>query len=315
LLGGAGLVPQASAQRPGRIVRIGLLSPDAAKAVRFAETFRERLRELGHAEGQDVVYEIRYAGGRYERLAELAAELVRLDVDVIVAHATPAIHAAKQATTTIPIVMAAGADAVGTGVASSFPRTGGNITGLTIVPEFPGQRFEVMKEVLPKAVRLAVLWNPDNLATAFLRRVAQSAAHGLGLETRNLQARAAADLDTVFSSIAKARADGLVVFEDAVFAESGARLAGLARQHRLPALYGNREIVEAGGLMSYGTDLRQHFRRSADFVDRILKGAPTADLPVEEVTQSELVINLGAARALGVTLPGSLLARADTLVK
>ncbi len=304
------------AQEVTKIVRIGVLSPGYAGPSPFMDALRDQLRQLGHVEGRNITYEFRYAEGRYDRLPGLAAELVRLNVDVIVARATPATLAAKHATTSIPIVMPVVADAVEAGLVASLGRPGGNVTGVSVVArELSGKRLQLLKEVAPKASRVAVLWNPDNPAAHILLRETGSVARSLGLTLHPLPARAPGDLPGAFSELNHTGADALFVLDDPLLIDDRARIVDFAKKSRLPTMYGLKQFVEAGGLMSYGADIIASYRQAAVLVDKILRGAKPADLPVEQPTKFELVINLKAAKALGLTIPQSLLVRADEVIR
>jgi putative ABC transport system substrate-binding protein len=309
----------ADAQQAGRVPRIGFLgstSPSDLSA--RLDAFRQGLRELGWVEGQSIVIDYRFAEGRFDRLPDLAAELVRLKVDIIVAQASPGAAAAKNATETIPIVMIAGsADPVGLGFIASLARPGGNVTGLSfsVGPEIFGKQLELLKETVPKVRRVAILWNPANPGHPLAIRDVNVAARSLGVQLQLLEARGPNEFDGAFAAMATERVGALLVVADGVFFLHRTRLADLAARSRLPAAYGARESVEAGGLMSYGPSLRDLFRRSATYVDKILKGAKPADLPVEQSTKFELVINLKTAKALGLTFPQSLLVRADEVIR
>jgi putative ABC transport system substrate-binding protein len=280
------------------------------------DAFREGLRELGWIEGKNIVIEYRFAEGQYDRLPALAAELVRLRVDLIAAGPTPPAMAAKNATRTIPIVMLGAAEPVELGLIESLARPGGNITGLSwsVDLEIIAKGLELLKETVPRVHLVAVLWNPANPAHAIAMRNVKAAAGSLKVPLQLLEAREPNQFDGVFATMAKSRVDALLVVADGTFARHRARLAELAAKHRVPSLHGLREHVEAGDLMSYGPDLIVTRRRAASFVDRILKGAKPADLPVEQPTKFELVINRKTARALGLTIPPSLLLRADQVI-
>jgi len=273
----------AEAQQAGKISRIGFLSPSSPSDLRmqrFLEAFRHGLGELGYMEGQNIAIESRWAEGKYDRLPGLAAELVRLKVDVIVAAAVPAIRAAKEATRTIPIVMSAVVDPVATGLVASLARPGGNITGLsTMAPALVGKQFEMLKEVVPKASRVAVLWNPTNPGNAPQLREAEVAARTLGVRLQPLEARNPNDFDSAFAAMTRQRADALIVLVDSMLNEHRTRIADLATKSRLPAMYGQREYAEAGGLMVYSASSRDLFGRAATYVDKILKGAKPATCP------------------------------------
>jgi putative ABC transport system substrate-binding protein len=309
----------AEAQQTGKVPRIGFLGGRTPSDTSpLLDAFRQGLRELGWVEGQNIVIDYRYAEGRFDRLPELAAELVRLKVDIIVAAGgTPTAAAAKNATGTIPIVMIAVRDPVGTGLIASLARPGGNVTGLSDSAglEIFGKQLEQLKEAVPKVRRVAILSNPANLYHPLAIRELNAAARSLGVQLQLLEARGPNEFDGAFAAMAKERVGALLVLPDAMFNLHRTRLADLAARSRLPAAYGWREYVEAGGLMSYGPSLRDLYRRSATFVDKILKGAKPGDLPVEQPTKFELVINLKTAKALGLTIPQSLLQRADELIQ
>jgi putative tryptophan/tyrosine transport system substrate-binding protein len=306
----------AAAQQPaGKLPRIGFLG-DVPPFL--DEAFRQGLRELGYVDGQNIAIEHRAPGWKYERLPGLAAELVRLKVEVIVAASPPATEAARQATRTIPIIFTVVGDPVAAGFVASLARPGGNVTGLaTISPEILGKQLEMLKQIVPKVSRVAILLNPDQgqgghrLAV----RQAEGAVRALGVQLQILEARTASEIDTAFAAMTSQRAGGLVVLRDGVFRAQRAQIVGLAAKNRLPAVYGLREEAEAGGLMAYGASVPQNFRRAATYVDKILKGAKPADLPVEQPSKFELVINLKTARALGLTIPRSLLGQADEVIE
>jgi putative ABC transport system substrate-binding protein len=307
----------AGAQQPGNVPRIGWLGgPTRESAEAFTREFRQGLKDLGWVEGQNILIEWRFAGGRAERLPELAAELVRLRVDLIVAPSTPTAVAAKNATTTIPIVMVAPADPVELGLVASLARPGGNITGLTsmIGQEIAGKQFELLKEAVPKVSRMAVLWNPATPGNALALREAENAARALGVEPQVLEARSPDDFEGAFAAMSRKRAGALLVLADVMFTTHRRRLAALAATSRLPAMYGTRQFVDDGGLVSYGYNTFDNFRRAAAYVDKILKGAKPRDLPIERPTRFELVINRKTAKALGLTIPAALLARADQVI-
>ncbi len=307
----------ADAQPPPKVPRIGILwaSPISANA-HLREAFRQGLRELGYVEGRNVALELRYAEGKLDRLPDLAAELVRLKVDVIVAANTPTALAAKQATRTIPIVMALSGDPVESGLVASLARPGGNVTGLSLMaPELGGKRLQLLKEVVPRASRVAVLSNPNNPFTGLMVRETEAAARVLGVQLQAREIRAPEDIDRAFQAAIRGRASALIVVDDGLVFTHRARIAALAAKSRLPAIYPFRESVEAGGLMSYATNFADSYRRAATYVDKILKGAKPADLPVEQPTRFELVINVKTANALGLTFPQSVLIRADQVIQ
>ena len=278
--------------------------------------FRQRLRELGYVDGQNIAFEVRSAEGRAERLPDLAADLVRLKVDVIVAGGTPAPLAAKRATTAIPIVMASAGDPVGSGLVASLARPGGNVTGLSLlVPELGGKRLQLLKEVVPGVSRVAVLWNAANPYPVLVWRQTEAAARALGVHLQSLDVRGPDDLEGAFAAATRGRAGALITVEDPLTFGQRKRIVDFAARARLPAMYGFREFVDAGGLMSYAASLADLSRRAATYVDKILKGAKPADLPVEQPTKFELVINLKTAKALGLTIPPSVLIRADQVIQ
>ncbi len=285
----------AAAQRPEKVPRVGYLSPgsssDPARLRRF-EAFRQGLRELGYVEGQSITIESRWAEGKYERYSALAADLVRLKVDVIVAVGGRATQDAQQATRTIPIVMSVVIDPLGSGLVASLARPGGNVTGLTIMAsDLVGKQFEVLKEVVPKVSRVALLWNPANPGSAPQLRAAEVAARALGVRLQTLEARVPQEIDSAFAAMTKERAGALVVLSDAILLNQRRQIAELAAKSRLPAVYALMEHAEAGGLVGYGANPLDLERRAATYVDKILKGAKPGDLPVEQPTKFELVIN------------------------
>jgi len=307
----------AGAQQAGKVVRIGLLdlaASDPASLARW-KAFHERLRELGHVEGQNVVFETRRAGGQLDLLPGLAAELTAAKVDIVVTASTEAALATKQASSSIPIVMASGVDPKILGLAASLARPGGNVTGLTsLTTELGGKRLEFLKEMIPRASRVATLRDPDNRATA-LALPSESAGKRLGIVVQGFEARSARDLDAAFRAIKRARADAVIFGENTLFLADRRHVADLAMTYRLPMMAPTKEYASAGVLVSYGTDFLDMFRRAAGYVDKILKGAKPGDLPIEQPTKFELVINLKTARALGLTIPPSLLARADEVIQ
>ena len=309
----------AEAQQAAKVPRIGYLTTSLGVSPQRPEAFRQGLRDLGYVEGRNLVIEYRDAEGKVDRLPALAAELVALKVDVIVTGAsTLAARVAKEATRTIPIVFAAG-DPVGSGLVTSLARPGGNVTGLSaFAPELVGKRLELLKQAVPGVSRVAVLWQPgafgERTEKDTLKR-AEVAARDLGVPLQFVEARGPADFDRAFSDMTRARAGALTVLASNMFNSERRRLVDLAAEKRLPAVYSARELVDAGGLMSYGANLAELNRRAATYVDRILKGAKPADLPVEQPTKFELIINLKTAKALGLTIPPSLLLRADQVIE
>ena len=314
------LCASAEAQQSNKVPRLGYLSSgDPASESARSEGIRLALRELGYIEGQNIAIEYRYPEGKRGRQPERVAELVRLKVDIIlVTGGDTLIRAAKNATKTIPIVMvASGADPVEVGLVESLARPGGNVTGLTLLNrELGGKRLELLKEAVPKLARVAVLYDPA--IPGFAREVKEDlpvTARGLWLTLQSWEVRAADDFERVFAAISKWRPDGLYVPGGALLRASEKRIVDFALKSRLPSMYNTREYVDAGGLLFYGADVADSYRRVAYFVDRILKGAKPADLPVEQPTKFELVINLKTAKQIGVTIPQSVLSRADRVIK
>ncbi len=305
----------ADAQQPVRVARIGYLSPRAGPTNRD-EAFRQGLRELGYVEGQNLVIEYRWGGERDDQFPRLAAELVALKVDVIVAAGNLAVRAARQATSTIPIVMAAVGDPVATGLVASLARPGGNITGQTIFSsELTGKRLELLKEVVPRVARVAVLvYRPSPFTAHFLSET-EAAARVLGVQLRPVEVRRPKDFEGAFAEMVKDHAGGLVVQITPLFFDNRRKIVDLAAQRRLPAIYESREFADGGGLMSYGPDRLVVYRRAAAYVDKILKGTKPADLPVEQPTRFELAVNLKTAKALGLTMPPSIMVRADQVIQ
>jgi len=305
----------AEAQQTAKLPTIGLLaaSTPSTDGHRIA-AFSQRLRELGWTEGRNIAFEYRWAEGRSARFAELAAELVRLKVDVIVTWGTP-IYAAKQATSVIPIVFPVAGDPVGTGLVASLARPGGNLTGFsTQHSEMQIKRLEILRQIVPNLRRLAIMGNIDTPGAVVAMRELREMAPTLGLQVTVSEVRQAEDLAPAFQTL-KGRADALLVYPDVLFNKNRDRVAALALDARMPTMHGFREPVEAGGLLSYGPDYLELFRGTADYVDKILHGAKPADLPVEQPTKFELVINLTTAKALGLTIPQSLLLRADQVIE
>jgi putative tryptophan/tyrosine transport system substrate-binding protein len=310
----------AAAQQAKKVPRIGYLSAsDAARESSRVEAIRLALRELGYIEGQNIAFEYRYAAGKRDRFPELAADLVRLKVDIIVVvGGNRIIPAAKNATKTIPIVMTgAGLDPVEAGFVESLARPGGNVTGLTnLGMELGGKRLELLKEAVAKLARVAVLYDRANPSSVLsVKEGLPVAARALGLTVRSWDVRDAGGFERVFTALNKDRPDGLYVLGGELMIANEKRTIGFALKSRLPSVYGNKEAVDAGGLMSYGADQAESYRRVAYYVDRILKGAKPADLPVEQPTKFELVINLKTAKQIGLTIPPEVLARANRLIK
>jgi ABC-type uncharacterized transport system substrate-binding protein len=316
---GLTLAPLAAEGQPAaKVYRIGLLggsTPSSPEAAHVWGGFFQGLRELGYVEGQNVAFEGRFYEDRIERLPALAAELVRLQVDVIVAGAAPAPEAAKHTTSTIPIVMANHTDPVGSGLVASLAKPAGNVTGLSMVsPELRGKQLQLLKEAVPGLTRVAALLNPTVPFYAHEARELEAAARALKVRLQFVEARAPSEITDAFSAATKERAGALIVLSGSMFFAHRARVSELAAKSRLPAMYGLREYAEAGGLMVYGVSVRESFRRAAIYVDKILKGAKPADLPIEQPTKFELVINLKTAKALGLTIPQSILTRADEII-
>jgi putative tryptophan/tyrosine transport system substrate-binding protein len=307
----------AGAQQPKKVYRIGILlvgSPAFYSA--WIDVFRQALKELGYMEGKNIAIEYRYAEGKADRLPFLAAELVGLKVDVIVSSSTPSVLAAKQATNTIPIVFVSIADPVASGLVASLARPGGNITGLSIVAvELSGKRLELLKEAVPNIARVAFLWNSANPAQAPQWREAQAAAQVLGLQLQSLEVRSSNDFDSAFEAALRERAQALVTTPAALLGAHLKRIVEFAAKNRLPAMYANPDFVDAGGLMSYAPSYGDLSRRAATYVDKILKGTKPADLPVEQPKKFEFVINLKAAKQIGLTIPPNVLARADKVIR
>jgi putative tryptophan/tyrosine transport system substrate-binding protein len=316
---GIGLVSApaiARAQQPGKVHRMGFLSLGSGPTAPV-EVFREGLRELGYVEGRNLIIEYRWAAGKAERLSEMAAELVQLKVEVIVGVTTPVIEAAKRATSTVPIVMAAVADHVGSGLVAGHARPGGNVTGLTLMStELVGKRLQLVRELIPKATRVAVLaYHGYTSATRPYLEQMRAAAQQMGVQLVVQEVNEVGDLPGAFTAMQRERAQALDVRASPFSTENAKRIVELAAQHRLPAMYDVRSFVEAGGLVSYGPSAPEIFRRAAFYVDKILKGAKPADLPVEQPTKFELVINMKTAKALGLTILPALLARADHVIQ
>jgi putative ABC transport system substrate-binding protein len=306
------------AQPQGKVVRIGLLDFGASNPSSDArwKALRERLRELGYVEGKNVVFEPRWGNGQVDRLASLAAELTKIKVDLIVTATGEASLAARQATSSIPIVTATGVDPVMLGLAASLGRPGGNVTGVTSLnSDLAGKRLELLKQLIPRASRIAILSDPDNRSSTFSVRAVESAGKSLGIVVQSVDARGQKEFDAAFQAMKRGRADAVILGVNTPFMADRRRLAELAVSHRLPMMTPAKEYAEAGGLVSYGTDYPDLFRRAAAYVDKVLKGAKPADLPIEQPTKFELVINLKTAKALGLTVPQSVLGRADEVIQ
>jgi putative tryptophan/tyrosine transport system substrate-binding protein len=310
----------AEAQQAGKVVRIGVLgdtSPPVESSYSGIAAFRQELRDLGYVEGPHVTIEYRWAEGQRERLPDLAADLVRSKVDVILALGPASARAAKNATTTIPVVFVGSGDPIAEGLVSSLARPGGNVTGLAVIAglDIVGKRLALLKEVVPGVTRMAMLWNPTNPSHVPALKKAPGIAQSLRVELEAVAARGPEEFDGAFATMREGRVGGLLVLADGVFVLQAARLVNLSAESHLPTIYGNRTFTEAGGLMSYQGSFVTLYRRAASIVDKILKGAKPADLPVEQPTQIELVINLKTAKALGLTIPPSLLGRADEVIQ
>jgi putative ABC transport system substrate-binding protein len=303
------------AQQTSKVYRIGFLSTDPPEAHAW-NALLDGLRERGYIEGRNIVFERRFSEGKAERFPEFAAEMVRLRVDIIIVTTTPAAFAAKNATQTIPIIIPTALDPVGTGLVASLARPGGNITGLSsLAPELSGKRLELLKEVVPGMTRVAVFWNPANPANASVWKETQAAARALGLQLQSQEVRGPQDLEGAFALTAKTRADALLVLSDSLINMHRQQIVEFVTQKRLPSVFASTEGVMAGGLMSYGPSLPDRYRRTAYYVDRILKGTKPADLPVEQPTKFEFIINLKAAKQIGLTIPPNVLARADRVIR
>ena len=306
----------AAAQQPAKIPRIGILIPASASSFSaWVEAFRQRLRELGFVEGKNIVIEYRYAEGKPERLPDLAAELVRLKVDVIVTVGA-AVLTAKKASATISIVFAVSGDPVGGGLVSSLARPGGNITGLSLMSQdLDGKRLQLLKEAFPKVARVAFLWDADGSRGNSALTDMEAAAKALGVKLQSLEVRSLDDFDSAFARAKRDGAQALITYPHPLITNQQRQLLDFAAKNRLPAMYPNKEFVEAGGLMSYSPSYTDLFRRAADIVDKILNGTKPADIPVEQPTKFEFLVNLKTAKQIGVTIPSSVLARADRVLK
>jgi putative ABC transport system substrate-binding protein len=305
------------AQQTGKVYRIGFLgNSTAALEANLVGAFREGLRDLGYIEGSNSQIEYRWAEGRYERFPALITELIALKVDVIVTAGTPAALAVKKATTSLPLVMVAVGDPVGTGLVASLSRPGGNATGLSsIAPDMEGKRLQLLSELLPNVSHVAVLWNPANLFHGVSSKQARDAAQAMRVKLHFFAARSTEELAEAFVAIRKDRPQALVVFADRVFLHNRARIMDFALQTHLPTAVTHQELVDSGGLMSFGANYPDMHRRAAMYVDKILKGAKPGDLPIEQPTRFEMVINLKTAKTLGLTIPASLLLRADRVIE
>jgi putative ABC transport system substrate-binding protein len=309
----------AEAPQRTKVPHLGVLmihTGSTAVAVKYMEAFRQGLHDLGYVEGQNIVIEHRWGEGKVERLPALAAELVALKVDCIIASGTQASQAAKHATTTIPIVMTSSSDPVGTGLVTSLARPGGNITGLSFMnPDLSGKRLELLKEVVPRLSRVAILWHGGHPGALLALQETEAAGHVLGVQLQSLEVRGPHDFERAFAAATREGAEALSVLPSAFFAAERRRIMELVTESRLPAIFPLREDAEAGGLMSYGVNLLESFRHAATYVDKILKGTKPADLPVEQPMTFELVLNLKTAKELGLTIPPLLRFRADEVIQ
>ena len=305
----------AEAQQGTKVPRVGVLSERSPTDL-FVTAFRQGLRALGYTEGQNIIVEYRYAHGMADRFPDLVAELIRLKVDVLVVGGTVAARSAKAQTTTVPIVFTLAGDPVGSGLVASLARPGGNVTGLSnIIAELGGKQLELLKEAVPQVSRVAVLYNPVNPAAGPALNRTREAARALAVELQVLEVRQPNQLASAFSAMTAWRPGALLALSDSVFGNDIAQLSKLAVKNRMPAMYASSRFAEAGGLLTYGPSFSDNWRRAAVFVDKILKGAKPADLPVEQPTKFELVINLKTAKALGLTIPPSVLARTDEVIE
>jgi putative ABC transport system substrate-binding protein len=318
----AGIVSAAAWSRgvgaqTGKTYRIGFLgNSTAALEANLVGPFRDGLRELGYEEGRNILIEYRWAEGNYERLPALVDQLLAANVDVIVTAGTPATLAVKKATTSVPLVMVAVGDPVGTGIAASLARPGGNVTGLSsIAPELEGKRLELLREIVPKLSRVATFWNPLNPFHTSAMKQVLAAAQALQITVQPLGVRASEELDQAFAAVLREQSDALFILADRVFLHNRTRLMDFAAKNRLPSVNAYRELVEAGGLMSFGPSYEDMHRRAAAYVDKILSGAKPGDLPIQQPIKFTLAINLKAANALGLTIPPTLLARADEVIE
>jgi putative ABC transport system substrate-binding protein len=306
----------ARGQATEKAYRVAFFSIGSENAFTLKSVLPDALRALGWIDGKNIVFESVYAENRVDRLPELAAELVRRNVDVIVVLGTPALLAVRRATSTVPIVFPSLSDPLGAGVVASLAHPGGNVTGLSLMaPDLSGKRLEILKELLPQLSRVAALWNAGNPYSTSVFKATQEAGQNLGIQIQSLEVRALDEVDRAFEAAARGRADALVTVEDALIIDTGKHIAELATKSRLPTMNGLKEFVLVGGLMSYGADTTDQFRRAAGYVDKILRGAKPGDLPVEQPTKFELVINLKTAKALGLEIQPALLARANEVIE
>ena len=311
-----GILSVTNAQQPASPRHIGVLLVAHSPEGEVAQAFRQGLRDAGYLEGRDVMIEWRSPNGDYSRVPDLVADLVQRKVEVIVVDGTVGTRAAKRATSTIPIVMALVADPVGSGLVASLAHSGGNVTGLTIMmPDLSAKQLQLLKETVPRVTRVAVLWNPDTPYSPKMIQELKAAAPSLSIELKLVGVRTSAEIDQAFSTVSRAHAQALYVIEDPLFTTHRPAILKLASKARLPAIYGARHFADEGGLMSYGANYGDLSRRSAGYVDKILKGAKPGDLPIEQPNKFELVINLKTAKELGITIPESILLRADEVIR
>jgi putative tryptophan/tyrosine transport system substrate-binding protein len=315
-LGAVLAAPRGVEAQQAQIPTIGVLTLAVAPSTPTLQAFRDGLSEHGYVVGKNIAVEYRFADGSVDKLRAMAAELVRKNVDVIVIESVLAAQEAKRATDTIPIVTAVHGDPVGAGLAATLTRPGGNVTGLSLLaPELSGKRLQLLKEMIPKAVRVAVIWNPTNVAAARYLSETRTAGRSLGLQVEAVEARAASDFDAAFDAVVATRPSAFITLADGMLLANKARIVEFATRSRIPALFPDQEFASAGGLIAYGPSLAANFRRAASYVDRILKGAKPAELPVEQPSKFEMTINMKTAKALGLTIPPSLLLRADQLIE
>jgi len=306
----------AAAQQQAKVSKIGWLSPSSAASATTIELFLREFRKLGYVEGKNIAFESRYADDKLDRLPALAGELVRLKVDVIIVSGSAATVAAKKTTSTIPIVFLSLPDPVALGLVDSLARPGGNVTGFTIITAvLAGKRLELLKKTIPKLSRVAVLWNPQNPGNALNWKESQLPAREMGLQLHSMEVSSAEKYESAFKEVIKARSAALAVMQDPLTLSNQKKIADLATKNRLPAIYPRGDFVESGGLMSYGADQGEPYRRIASMVDKILKGTKPADIPVEQPMKFEFVINLKAAKQIGLTIPPNVLARADKVIR
>jgi ABC-type uncharacterized transport system substrate-binding protein len=319
LLGGLSAPAASEAQPPGKVWRVGYLGSgfkDVPASNPGFAPFVQSLRDLGYAEGRNLVLETRFAEGRTERFVALAAELVGLKLDLLVATSTPGAVAAKQATSAVPIVMISVGEPVEVGLVESLAHPGGNVTGLSLIaPQLAAKRLDLLKQALPRLARVTVLWNSANQGMHARFQQTQAGAQSLGLALQSVTVQGPDDFEPLFAAMTRERPEALLVLADTVTVANRQRTVDFAARSRVPAIYESRAFVDAGGLMSYGVDVAEHYRRAAFYVDKILRGARPADLPVEQPTKFEMVVNLKTARTLGVTIPQSLLLRADQVIE